>query len=263
MSSYDFDYDSSDDEFSFSKSYVSNDYYESEYSDLEFYFYDNESNYYEDYQWDWVSISQYCSDIKALNKYQKYINWDIISKNRFLTLEFVREHKNKLDWSEVSKWATSEIIEEFEDKIDFSQIIDSDRLTDELIERHSSELNWNKISSWISLDILNNYDNMINWKKASRNKNLSDELIREHQDELNWIYVCRFCSTEILIEFEHIIINGCNICLCYIIENENLTIELIRKYSEHWERKDLEHVIKWASKEIIEEFTQITKDREF
>lgn len=89
----------------------------SDYEVREFLYDDYEEGFLPNYNY----VLQRCSNMRTLNDMLKYLiqrrwlsdGWNYVSKNKNLTLEFMKEHQDKLNWDLVSNWASKSVIDKF------------------------------------------------------------------------------------------------------------------------------------------------------
>jgi hypothetical protein len=137
-------------------------------------------------------------------------DWYTISSQSDLTLEFLRKHKGKIVWREYCRankaLLTLDFIEEFADYLDWSLISDIP-MPEDFIERHRGHVNWAVISEKqeLSESFIIRYSFLIHWDKLSfsRKTRLSESFIKKYQFRLDWsgISETQKLSENFIIEF--------------------------------------------------------------
>lgn len=162
---------------------------ESEYDNIGLYIFENEDCMSDSIMW--KKISKNCRDIKSLECYLIDINWKSVSKNPNLTIEFIRKHQDKLNFNEIIKRCSLEILEAFSNHIDFKNASCNPNLTIDLVTKYENEIDWEILPQYCSLDILLKFENLLSediidwfWFYASKNENLTIDLIRRHKNEV-------------------------------------------------------------------------------
>lgn len=107
-----------------------------------------------------------------------------------LSTNFIREHKNKLNWRRITKShnITIEFANEFKDCIDWGWISKSHKLTDEFIDFFADELVWSEISAFQNLTDaqIRKHKNKIIWGRLVANRELTEEFIEEYDWRINF-----------------------------------------------------------------------------
>lgn len=82
---------------------------------------DNFLNLYGD-KINWSNIT--FKDLKKYSKYEKYVDWTMVSYHEQLPEDFIRKHKEQLDWNFISsnQHLSDEFVEEFKDKLNMRSI---------------------------------------------------------------------------------------------------------------------------------------------
>ena len=141
-----------------------------------------------------LELSNIIEDFKIQMEHQDFIdseggNWASISGSRYITMDFMRYHRDKIRW----KCVLSNIIPFSED----------------FIEEFQDRLNWIHISKYqvLSADFMRRFQNRINWYEVSRCRRLSDKFMREFQDMLYWrtISYHQKLSEDFIREFKDLI----------------------------------------------------------
>ena len=115
-----------------------------------------------------------CNDVTEdfIRKYHENFDidcWDAVSDRNDLSLSFVEEFYDKVDWLSIQdKWyITEEILRKYIDYV------------------YWDWLNYNKVSE----DFIREFKDKVDWSLVSERNNLSLGFIREFKDDLDWIWV--------------------------------------------------------------------------
>jgi len=102
--------------------------------------------YTNDYFWFNLSLT-YNLESDVFTDFKDLINWTIVSRERYLTENFIRKHKESVKWMLISSYQrlSEKFIEEFSDKVVWIKISRWQRLSEEFIRRHIKKLNWNEL----------------------------------------------------------------------------------------------------------------------
>lgn len=200
-----------------------------------------------------VTKLQLFSEIAKVEILEKFID-DIdlfhASNNPNLTIDFVRDHKDNIEWWRFSRICSLDILEEFENKIDWYHASKNKNLSDDLIRRHYKELNWSHVSFWCSLEILEEFHNKINWISATTNPNLTIKLAEEKLEfnSFQLEMIARYGS----IHFVNKYIKW--LPFKYISCNPNLTLDFVRVYKDELNWEIFSRV---CSLEVMKEFNSL------
>lgn len=137
------------------------------------------------------------------------ILWTEISERHDLSIDFVREFRDKINWETICNNGnfafTWEFLDEFEDRIDWYVISDSKVLEHKDLIKYKDKLNWSSITrnQKLTEEELYQFSDLLNWNFIY-NQNLTDKFIRDYYKELYPSSLARFCKlSEQFIE-EHI-----------------------------------------------------------
>lgn len=111
-----------------------------------------------------------------------------------LTNDWLREHKDQLDWTAVCRWQKLEqsFIEQMDQYVNWIAISKWQlHLSEDFIRR-----NWNKLNkpllakhTTFSQSFLREFRNCINWDEVVINQELTIDFIREFRDQLPFDYI--------------------------------------------------------------------------
>ena len=146
---------------------------------------------------------KYIKDIKIKLEWEKYYNPDFdwndykFYSNNILSEDFIREFKDKVDWSAICRYQklSEEFIEEFQDKLYWKHISCYQELSVEFIKKFRHKIDWELLScsKYIDEDTLRKFQYSIDWDRVSRfaefrfltDKQLSEKFIEEFQNKLD------------------------------------------------------------------------------
>ena len=146
---------------------------------------------------------KYIKDIKIKLEWEKYYNPDFdwndykFYSNNILSEDFIREFKDKVDWSAICRYQklSEEFIEEFQDKLYWKHISGYQELSVEFIKKFRHKIDWELLScsKYIDEDTLRKFQYSIDWDRVSRfaefrfltDKQLSEKFIEEFQNKLD------------------------------------------------------------------------------
>ena len=198
-----------------------------------------------------LALNQNLPD-EIIDKYEKHLNWDIISQEQLLKLETIVKYNNKINWSLLPLNIKTQYL--FNDT--FILVFQKENIWDNIgwMDNVTIDCIWdnkNLITNkgWFSIiehkelsndkieDFVNNIIPQLNinenecWDIISINQKLSEEFIEKYQDKLNWSSISLFqdLSWDFIQKFsKKILLKNLsnNDCL-----NENL-INLIKENDE-------------------------------
>ena len=184
-------------------------------------------------------------DEDIIEKYEKHLDWDIISREQFLKLNTIVKYNKKINWSLLPLNMKTQYL--FNDT--FILIFQKENIWDNIgwMDKVTIECLWgfkNLITNkgWLSIiehkqlsndnieDFINNIMPQLNinelefWDIISANQKLSEEFIEKYQDKINWESISLFqeLSWSILQKFSKKII------LKNLSNNDCLNDELIK-----------------------------------
>lgn len=136
---------------------------------------------------------------RFLRKYAFDINWKTISNSLApLSIDFLREFKDKIDWSRYMCYhtLTEQLIEEFGDVIPWAYVPGRIKMSEKFIRRHRLELEkyyscWSQICEHqeLSEPFIEEFKDKVNWKVISYKQKLSKEMIHKYANKLEWRYI--------------------------------------------------------------------------
>jgi hypothetical protein len=148
---------------------------------------------------DWLFVTKNqvvnISDSSFLNKYQDYVDWNIISQSEkfLITVESLKLFKDKLNWIEINS------------RKDF-------KIYNELLEPFSNVLDWSNISKSIEIkftaELIEKYRNKWDWQLLRKNAQIIDKLsttMSKYQSEFNCVdFFEKFDSHPYIYHFTHL-----------------------------------------------------------
>lgn len=145
--------------------------------------------------------------------------WDIIVTEQPVTVDFLKENEEKIDWTLFSErgYITKDIVEAFPILIDMLYVSRNEKVTSEfllsvekdvywhvlwmnrnitetLLSELEAKVNWSLVSKNIvlSLDIIEKYAPLLEWKQISKhNLLLTEDFVEKHADKVDWYYISK------------------------------------------------------------------------
>lgn len=115
-----------------------------------------------------------------IRKYKDELNWTYITCKQELSVEFIEEHSDYVDWNVLNygRFFEEGFIMKYEDKINWFNLAFEQPLSLDFIEKHSDKVNWKAVSGHQALNIdfiTRNIDKLDLGMVAENNPWLSDE----------------------------------------------------------------------------------------
>ena len=174
---------------------------------------------------DWNDISsdptlKFSDDF--INRFDKLIQWVIVSQHKTLSIDFIKKYEDKLciplictyqklDNELIEKYAESylylilscqtltieqieNLIKKYPSKIDWSSILCCQKLTESFIEKYQDKVNWFSVSKYqvLSEPFIEKYIDKLNLDYISQNQKLSETFIEKYQDKLYWYHISKY-----------------------------------------------------------------------
>ena len=190
----------------------------------------------------WIDLCTYQNlSIDIMEEYKDNILWDIISENQFMTLEFIYDNKDLINWPLLCKNIKTEyllneaFIELFKEYDIWNILIWSKNINEGYIIDHLDKLSNDQILELLDIrklkeisikKIINLYPNIENiYMVISENQDLSMEFIEENINLLDMDEIIQNQN----ITFDFIIKNKDNISLNLLSYNDHLNETLLIK----------------------------------
>jgi len=132
---------------------------------------------------DWDNISKQELSENFMRKYNRFLNWWIISEHQKMSESFIREFKTKVNWVSLlfnKKLDLSNgFKEEFKELLPFESLArDSKALSEDFIRRHENQVDWKFVSRChqIAFDFIMEFKHRIHWDFLCYNGFVSDEM---------------------------------------------------------------------------------------
>lgn len=95
----------------------------------------------------WDEISCNNVSLKFMERFQDYINWDLVSKSqidKISDFSFLSKFQDKLNWDTISQQAslTDKIIEKFAVNLDWDMVVTHQKLSPNIIEKYYDNMCW-------------------------------------------------------------------------------------------------------------------------
>lgn len=141
---------------------------------------------------DWFKVSFYQSpsDQLLLDFYQ-YFDWSALSRNRKIIerVETLRLFK-KFDWDQISKWKSLSIdfLREFKDKLNWQAITGNSSFSEDMMNEFRDKVDWKKLASdhYLSNDFIRKHRDRFDWERISYFQDLNEEFVEEMEDYIVW-----------------------------------------------------------------------------
>ena len=208
-----------------------------------------------------LNINNLCTYQKLSKQFIKdhrnILNWENISKYQTLSEDFIREFKNDVDWENISKEQTlsEDFIREFKNDVDWENISEHQILSEDFIREFKNDVDWDKMHRQdMSLDFIRKFRNRLDigtivmctkipediLKTYLENltekpgcdymcsiQQFTEPLILKFHDKLYMDKICRYqiMSNKFILKNKKIFITHRGICLCYLLENPNITLD--------------------------------------
>jgi hypothetical protein len=142
-----------------------------------------------------------------LKKHANKVNWYIISGRQDLSEDFIRKHKDDINWNQLSfyhKNLSIPFIEEFINYLNLHEIIENSKLSEEFIKKYSNKLfgkenlqlrlfKYQNISPKLFEYLSNKYSilssSLIAYIIQNQN-NISKEFIEKYNKDIDWTNIC-------------------------------------------------------------------------
>ena len=157
--------------------------------------------------WRALSEHQYLSE-DFIREFKDKVNWNCISTYQRLSENFIREFKNKVNWNCISNYQrlSEDFIREFKNDVSWGWVLISQHLSEDFIREFADKFNWRLIPKFQRLpeDFIRKFADSIDWDYVSRYQPLSEDFIREFANRVNWYYISMFqhLSNKFIGEFK-------------------------------------------------------------
>ena len=155
---------------------------------------------------DFISRYQKLS-LDFIREFKNKVNWTYILKYQKLSEDFIREFKDKVNWDWISQYQklSEDFIREFKNKVNWTYILKYQKLSEDFIREFKDKVNWDWISQYqkLSEDFIREFKNKVNWTYILKYQKLSEDFIREFKDKVNWDWISQYqkLSEDFLKEF--------------------------------------------------------------
>ena len=135
--------------------------------------------------WRLINSSYKFSD-NLLSKYEKVLDWGLVSENPSLvnSIEFIEKYTDKLDWAILSEYINVPINENFIDRFKDKIVWSSNELDN---SSPFGRFCFNENFNW-TLDRVEKYEKYIDWDDFSQNRGYfwSEQIIEKYSDMIRW-----------------------------------------------------------------------------
>lgn len=148
----------------------------------------------------WNVSSRSDLTMEFVREYQNSINWYALSKNEAFKcdINFLDEFKDKIHWKEFTRYSETmneEVARHFIDVIDWSSISYKKYLSDEFIAEYADKIKWGILLKYrrVGDDFLNKFAHLINdevlWDMIAKNQKITLDFVKIHKDKLKYMFL--------------------------------------------------------------------------
>lgn len=131
------------------------------------------------------------------------LNWDVLSNNKYIDLNFVREYKSYFNWQILTRNASVidinklDIVDEFEDTLDWSYISEKLILSSSILVRFKEELDWNIVNrrfdyNELDLSVVHDIKDFVDWTKLSAASVVfTEKFLKQYCSKIDWSAISR------------------------------------------------------------------------
>ena len=192
---------------------------------------------------DSFSNETYFYDLKSFDdktpEQLRRVNWDKVSQQTELPIEFIREYKDYLNWSHICKCQTltEDLIDEFAFRLTYTNwryISEYQKLSEKMIAKYANKVDWYYITlhQKLSPAFIKRFQDEIHWEKLAGRKKLSEQFIKQfyHKIPMKHLAIHNGLSNEFIID---------------LLKNKNLPIENIIMFNtfNYYPEPVLEYII--------------------
>lgn len=138
--------------------------------------------------------------MEFVREYADYINWYSLSKNSWFEMDeqFIEEFQDRFNWRSLARFSpcmNEQLIEKHLDKIDWASISFKKYLSDEFIMKYAGEIIWSVLFKYRQVDEewLEKFANIITehnaWDAVCQFQKLSPEFVKKHNDKMNYLFL--------------------------------------------------------------------------
>ena len=124
-----------------------------------------------------------------------YGGWIALSEHQYLSEDFIREFKDKVNWHRISSCQrlSEEFIREFKDRVNWGCVSKYQHLSEDFIREFKDDVSWGwvSISQHLSEDFIREFADKVKWVFISRCQQLSEDFIREFKDDVIWYRISK------------------------------------------------------------------------
>jgi len=114
---------------------------------------------------------------------------------------------NRWDWRDISyfEYLSEDFIRKFKDKVEWNYISTFQKLSEDFIREFKDKVSWWHISYYqkLSEDFIREFKDKVNWLNISYNQTLSEDFIKEFKDKINFRYLLqnKYCPLNIKFKY--------------------------------------------------------------
>lgn len=125
------------------------------------------------------------------------MDWYFIYRNQDISLDYIRNTKNPIEWGYISEFykLTDDFIEQFQDELNWYWITQKIDITPYNLEKYKDRLDWEHISmifsGQLSEELIGKYEDYLNWSWVSYGcRQFSEPFIQKYINKLNLNSIC-------------------------------------------------------------------------
>lgn len=157
----------------------------------------------------WSTLAMSTRTDKSVATLAQWVDWSMVSRHRAMSVEFINDHADKLDWRAVTAnphididtvaarypsrvaWnlitePSLNLMRKFPHKLDWSAV--SRTIKQKYIAEFEKYIDWTSLQTYNTLSdtVLTKYVRKLDFSIISRTQLLSDKFIQKHADDLDW-----------------------------------------------------------------------------
>ena len=135
-----------------------------------------------------ISQHQLLSE-EFIKKHKDSLNWDYISVFQILSEKFIEDNKDKINWNVIAEYQllSEPFIEKYKDKLNLDQVSQHQKLSEAFVEKHIKDLNLYKICKFqkLSESFIEKYLDKLPLNCILKYQILSEKFFENHVDILD------------------------------------------------------------------------------
>lgn len=131
--------------------------------------------------------------MEFVREFQDAINWYVLSKNEYFkpSEDFVDEFKDRINWNNFTRYSKSmneSFAIKFKDYIDWGVLSFQKYLSNDFIRKHADRINWKILWKYRKVDeeFLDKFNDYIIWDIVCTQQKLSIDFVKKHANEVDY-----------------------------------------------------------------------------